>query len=288
MRAVTCLILATIFFAGFSGGCAQAPNDKGSPSTHYYNPTWTPSGEVLVERRTGDISIMILITTESTPDIVIFDLPGPTKSIVCAPDCSRIAYNLDDKFNIVSFNGSNETLVAHVTKQIELYDWSTDSSKILFRGIADTGIEGLFVYELTTEALVRLVSAEGYEYYTWHNGSKILFCKVSEHAYGDYDTYTINPDNTGKTYITDQVWRDPQYYPGGTTILSNGTTHLFYYDINLGDQGFVTLQPYPVCMDNCRLSFDGTSVVFAFSNNQGGPAGIKLMYSDGSNIRIIR
>jgi hypothetical protein len=261
------LIFSLFLSAAFLNGCNNPTgNGGGSSSPAYYNPTWTPTGGILAEKRKGGSSYLILITQEGASDTTLFSLSSESWTINCAPDNNKIAITYDDwshyplwlNFKILDYTGTIETKIPNITWEAEFYDWSSDSKSIVFSGITASGESGLFTYNFDTQNLVRLASAEGAGSYSWHNGPKILYS-----FFGDYYTsYMINPDNTGLQLISSHAIVDnPQWFPDGDLTISYYACAIVRYRISNGQRSLINIQPYPTYISNANLSFDGTSIV---------------------------
>lgn len=280
-------IIVAISAIGFLAGCNNPTGEGGEPpQTYYYNPTWTPTDAILVERNYSGSSCLIMITQEGASDTVLFPLSWESWSINCAPDNTKIAITykntsyspLQLNFKISDITGTIETAIPNITWESEFYDWSSDSKKCLFSGVTNIGTSGVFCYDFEHDILTNLISAEDGSQFTWHNGSKIMY-KVGDGA------YLINSDNTGRQMASSwAIEESPQYFPDGDLTISYYACAIIRYRLSNGARSLINITPYPTFFSNAQLSFDGTEVVCSDINGTG----ICLFSSSGGGMSKIR
>jgi Tol biopolymer transport system component len=224
-------------------GQTNITNDGGSNS----NPTWSPDASRITYTAGSELAVMNAngtgrVTLTSPADA--FQESEPAWS----PDGFRIAlvrYEapfFQTDIWLINADGTGLTQLTTTASFFELHPtWSPDGSMIAFQRGGDiwkrnlgTGVET----KLTTNPFV-----DGYP--TWSpDGSKIAFAATDRADDGEgnnfYELFTMNPDGTGLTRITNDEFFDlqPAWSPDGSTLVYTtfrfGTWDLFTVEVEGG------------------------------------------------------
>jgi Tol biopolymer transport system component len=217
-------------------GQTNLTNDGGSNS----NPTWSPDASRIAYTEGAELAVMNANGTGRVT-LTSYDDEFTESEPAWSPDGSRIAlvrYQAPFFQTDIWLINPDGTGLTQVTTTADLFEtnptWSPDGSMIAFSRGGDiwkrnlgTGVET----KLTTNPFV-----DGYP--TWSpDGSKIAFAATDRADDGEgnnfYELFTMNPDGTGLTRITNDEFFDlqPAWSPDGSTLVYTtfrfGTWDLF-------------------------------------------------------------
>lgn len=170
--------------------------------------------------------------------------------------------------------------------------WSPDGTKITFESFRDDGSEA-YIMNADGTGVTRLTFNGPPEDRgtNWSDdGSTIVFHSTrfpapSGSGHSSFEIFTMNPDGSNQTRLTDNVWQDslPDFAPDGTiAFTTNRDADFEVYDMNSdgSDQTRLTFSPgedaHPI------YSPDGSKIVF--HSRRTGNLDIFVMDADGSNV----
>lgn len=197
-----------------------------------YGENWSPDGSKIVfnSDRDGGQEIYVM-NADGTGQTRLTNITGGSLSMpTWSPDGSKIAFNFwpggFQHIYVMNADGSSiKDLTGDISNSHSLFpDWSPDGSKIVF-----TKISTLDVGNPTTVGTLMLMNADGTGKSVLMNltgaaaavpswspdGTKIAFETLGDEANATMHIYTINPDGTHLTKLTDNRM------PGGSGFFFN-------------------------------------------------------------------
>jgi TolB protein len=192
-----------------------------------------------------------------------------------SPDGSLIAYVTDNGLSVITADGGGPTFLTGGVVTADPPVWAPDGSQIAFRGI-----RGLWLIRPDGTNLKAIGDDFLYHEARWAPGAWIAFyARLQEGR--PFDVYTINPDGSGTTNLTDTAFeseRSARWSPAGTHLAFLSTAGLEIIRADGGDRRVVT--PDSLWVEDHAWSPDGTALaVTGWYNNN---ADIYVIRLDGS------
>jgi Tol biopolymer transport system component len=241
-------------------------------------------------------------TAPPADDPVVSPAKGPTgQACVGCPVVSshilfsRAAVGFGYNNDIYAMNPDGTGRRVVFASEMDDYDpaWSPNSARLVFsrrhggylgqtyNGLWTIGWDGLGLFRVTTDS-----SDKGP---TWGKANRIAFYSTREtEASGTNEIYTINPDGTGLTRLTNNAVedREPAWSPDGSRIVFasdrgqriRGKTHL--YVMNADGTGVKQLT-FGSGEDQPAWSPDGSKIAYHAKD------GLYTMNADGSNAWVL-
>lgn len=207
-------------------------------------PSWLPSGEriVLNDKTAGILhNDIISIAADGSGQRVLFhDENRSALAPDVSPSGTQIAFGLGNFFQgtqgraladiaLVNIDGSGLTVLTDGAGNYGFPSWSPDGSQIVFRGAGNgEGKDGLLIVDVASRVLRHIPGTLIKDNFpSWSpKGDRISFTSNRD---GDYEIYTVHPDGTGLTRLTDIPGNDAHnsWSPDGEWIAFASGTHGF-------------------------------------------------------------
>lgn len=249
---------------------------NGDADYNIYDLAWSPDGRMIAYSTSAGIKTMNLDGFEVKKVVALENPRGPTWS----PDGSSLAF----------YYGFSSYFVAELSASFLTY-------RIFIASLNGSGITStnLVVDTLTWWPMYDTLPRNGFD---WHpdwsgDGKKIVFCSDRASIWdtqGVYDIYTMNPDGSEVTRLTDSNVHksSPKWSPDGEKIAFNGggdaNISCSIYVMNAdGSDLFQVTHNLSQNSHNPTWSPDGTRL--AFVSDHDGNSEIYVINIDGTGLK---
>jgi hemolysin type calcium-binding protein/WD40 repeat protein len=178
-------------------------------------PSWSSDGTTIVYAAPDGNFRSIFASDPDGTNVRRMVAGGYLSLPALSPDGKWLVYNDGDTL-------FRTNAVAGASRGVELVNgssasWSPDGRSIAYTSWTESGSYDLYVLELASSRVTRLTNTPTAEYEPdWSpSGDRILF---SGEQGGQWSLFTIRPDRTGRTQITEGDAFDPVWSPDGTLI----------------------------------------------------------------------
>jgi len=227
-------------------------------STENWYPVWSPNNKMIayVSNMQGNHDVFIL-DVENREFVQLTFTDAEDKDPSWSPDGSQIAFvsdrDGDHDIYLMSSNGENQRKLLDRPERDFHPAWSPDGKSITFASeLTDTNWE-LFVYEFSSEELVRVTSnsADDRDPSWSPDGEMIVF---TSNRSGDYEIYKMQRDGTAPQRITinetsdfNPEWISP--FPLPTPITINPKLTSGPQEVRPSPTVFIPSDPTPASLD---------------------------------------
>ena len=183
------------------------------------HPRWTNDGRIRFFRVDGDRQTRsFIMNADGTSQTQVQDFPS-LRYGVWSPDGTKVIFDKPND-NTASYladaNGSNEVALPFTRGN---FDWSFDSTEIVYQKRLDAVDAEIFVYSLATKQSRNITNHPGFDADPSFSpdGKKIVFVSSRD---GNLELYLINKDGSGLKRLTFDPADDshPVFSPDGTAI----------------------------------------------------------------------
>jgi Tol biopolymer transport system component len=181
-----------------------------------YLPRWSPDGTKIAY--TTEINGWFRIRTMNSDGTGKAEITSPQSATTeWSPDGTKIAYKNPSDLWVMNSDGSGKKRLTTLTPY-GYYDWSPDSSKIVFAA-GGTGNREIWVVNSDGSGLVQLTDNTAEDMYPqWSpDGTKIAF---ESNRAGSYDIWIMDADGSNQEQLTTDTAEDrnAEWAPDGTKI----------------------------------------------------------------------
>ncbi len=218
-----------IVFETDGGMASMSPDGTGtiglrSAQVGQVQPSWSSDGTTIVYAAPDRNFRSIFASDPDGTNVRRLVAGGYLSLPALSPDGKRLVYNDGDTLFLTD-------AVAGASRGTELVDgsgatWSPDGRWIAYTSWTESGSYDLYVLELASSRVTRLTNTPTTEYEPdWSpSGDRIVFSGDSDEG---WSVFTIRPDGSGRTQITDRDGFDPVWSPDGTLIAFVRSTQIW-------------------------------------------------------------
>ncbi|MGC2238114.1 MAG: DUF5050 domain-containing protein [Pyrinomonadaceae bacterium] len=259
--------------------------------------SFSPDGGriIFTSDRDGNSEIYLMSAADGSNLINLTNSQSSELSPSYSPDGGKILFSrgssLDFEIFVMNADQTNQIALTNNSTDDFKPSFSPDGSKIVFTGNRDNNRE---IYTMNSDGTneIRLTNNPTFDdYAAWQPviartsaaGEKIVFTSLRD---GNYEIYTMNPDGTNQTRLTNNPMTDeqPSFSPDGTKIVFASNRDVIHeiYIMNSDGTNQTRLTSNDATDIQPSFSPDGSKIVF-ISGRIGGN-NVFIMNSDGANV----